>query len=219
MTEDRAERAPERFWDEFYGKSRRVWSGRPNPTLVRETAHLEPGTALDVGCGEGADAIWLAGRGWRVTGVDISAVALRRAAGHAAGAGVGDRVEWRRHDLSRSFPPGSFDLVTVHFLHSPADLPVDGVLRSSAAAVAPGGTLLVAGHAAFIAWEGEQDGDGGHHRGVRFPTPEEMLRSFELEEGRWRVEVNETAHHELTTPDGRRGTRADHVLRLRRRAA
>ncbi|GLZ03342.1 methyltransferase [Actinomadura sp. NBRC 104412] len=227
MTGGRAERTPERFWDEFYGRSERVWSGRPNPTLVREAAHLEPGTALDVGCGEGADAIWLAGRGWRVTGVDISAVALRRAAGHAAEAGVGDRVAWRRHDLSRSFPPGSFDLVTVHFLHSPADLPVGRVLRSAAAAVAPGGTLLVAGHAAFIAWDsgqdGEQDGgrdgDGGHHHEVSFPTPEEMLRSFELEEGRWRVEVNETVHHETTTPDGRHGTRADHVLRLRRLAA
>jgi SAM-dependent methyltransferase len=217
MTEDSPSQEPEEFWDEFYGKGERVWSGKPNPTLVSEAAGLEPGTALDVGCGEGADAIWLAERGWRVTGADISAVALERAAEHAGEAGVADRVAWQRHDLSRSFPDGSFDLVTVHFLHSPVELPQESVMRRAAAAVAPGGTLLVGGHAAFTAWDDDEEDTGhGHHHDVHFPTPEEMLTSFGLEDGRWRVEVNTPVSREMTTPDGKHGTRTDYVLRLLR---
>lgn len=72
----------EAFWNARYSEKERIWSGRPNPQLVAEAAGLAPGTALDVGCGEGADALWLAARGWQVTGVDISTVALARAAEH-----------------------------------------------------------------------------------------------------------------------------------------
>src|SRR5918997_1941704 len=93
-----AAQAPE--WDARYReRDGAMWSGRPNGRLVAEVASLAPGRALDVGCGEGADAIWLAQRGWTVTGVDVSAVALERAAQHAVDAGVGDRIEWRRVDL------------------------------------------------------------------------------------------------------------------------
>ena len=105
MSED-AESTLEETWDARYSESDRVWSGRPNAALVREVRGLTPGRALDLGCGEGADVIWLAQQGWRVVGTDISRVALARAAEHAAAAGVGEAVEFRHHDLSTSFPEG-----------------------------------------------------------------------------------------------------------------
>ncbi|HEX3650002.1 MAG TPA: class I SAM-dependent methyltransferase, partial [Pseudonocardiaceae bacterium] len=104
---DMSEQTAEQFWEGFYQERDAIWSGRPNPLLVREIGSLQPGSVLDLGCGEGADAVWLARQGWRVTAVDISATALERAAGHADAAGVGDRIEWVRHDLSRSVPTGS----------------------------------------------------------------------------------------------------------------
>ena len=102
----------EQFWDARYAGEHRIWSGNPNPVLVRETAQLTPSTALDLGCGEGADAVWLAQQDWQVTGVDISQVALDRATEHASDAGVADRIDWQRRDLGESFPTGSFDLVS-----------------------------------------------------------------------------------------------------------
>jgi 2-polyprenyl-3-methyl-5-hydroxy-6-metoxy-1,4-benzoquinol methylase len=134
-------------WEERYSGEVTVWSGNPNPQLVAEVSALTPGTALDVGCGEGGDVIWLAQRGWRVTGADFSANGLRRAARHAEAAGVADRADWWQVD-ARSFAAGgrSFDLVTTHFLHPP-DGGMVQVTRRLAEAVAPGGHLLVVGHA------------------------------------------------------------------------
>jgi SAM-dependent methyltransferase len=145
MTHDHT--SDEEFWDARYGQSDQIWSGNPNTVLVREVTGLEPGRALDLGCGEGADAIWLAQQGWRVTATDISGVALDRAARHAVAAGVADRVDWQRHDLGASFPDGAFDLVSAQFLHSLGDMPREKILRTAASAVAPAGVLLVVGHA------------------------------------------------------------------------
>lgn len=132
------------FWDERYAGTDAVWSGNPNQRLVEQVTGLTPGTALDVGCGEGADAVWLARQGWRTTGVDVSQVALDRAAGHAAAAGV--EVEWRLLDVVVGEPfPATYDLVSAHFLHPPADLLGD-VVRRLGDAVAPGGTLLHVAH-------------------------------------------------------------------------
>lgn len=139
----------EEFWDERYGSTDRVWSGRPNAALVAEAAGLPPGTALDVGCGEGADAIWLAGQGWRVTAVDVSGVALERAAAHTPPELVA-RIDWQRVDLREWEPDGSgYDLVSAQFvLHFPASLHAerDRLFARLASAVAPGGQLVVVGH-------------------------------------------------------------------------
>jgi 2-polyprenyl-3-methyl-5-hydroxy-6-metoxy-1,4-benzoquinol methylase len=114
--------------------------------LEVEATDLASGRALDVGCGEGADAIWLAARGWDVTAVDFADAALARVATRAAEAGLADRVETRRVDV-RSFDPDgeTWDLVTSHFLHLPDGGMLD-VTRRLGSAVAPGGTLLVVGH-------------------------------------------------------------------------
>lgn len=134
-------------WDERYSGEEQVWSGRPNAQLVAEVSRLTPGTALDVGCGEGGDVIWLAQQGWHVTGADFSATGLVRAARHADAAGVADRVDWWQVD-ARTFAAGGrqYDLVTTCFLHPPDGGMVDVVGRL-AGAVAPGGHLLVVGHA------------------------------------------------------------------------
>ena len=109
-------------WEERYRDAPALWSGRVNPPLVAEATGLAPGRALDVGCGEGGDALWLAGQGWQVTGLDWSEVALARAAEHAAAAGVTERVTWVRGDVDTWQPPAAaYDLVTAHFLHPTTD--------------------------------------------------------------------------------------------------
>lgn len=134
-------------WEERYSGDRTVWSGKPNAQLVTEASRLSPGTALDVGCGEGGDVIWLAQQGWHVTGADFSANGLARAAQHAAEAGVADRTEWWQVDARTFTADGrSFDLVSTHFLHPPNGTMAD-VTRRLCEAVAPGGHLLVVGHA------------------------------------------------------------------------
>ena len=211
MDQDTAKSA-EQYWEERYRDEGRVWSGRPNPLLVREAGPLPPGTALDLGCGEGGDAIWLASQGWQVTAVDVSDTALRRGADHARDAGVAAKIRWERHDLSRSFPEGSFDLVSAQFLHSPvaADGEREAILRRAAAAVAPGGILLVVGHAGWPSWQEEPPFD------YHFPTTGDVLDALDLESGRWHVELEEVVEREMPDPDGRPGRREDNVLRVRR---
>jgi SAM-dependent methyltransferase len=136
------------FWDDRYRSADRLWSGQPNPQLVAQTAGLTPGDALDVGCGEGADAIWLASQGWTVSAVDISAVALDRAAAHAADRGeeVARRIGWRQADLFSWDPgPQQFDLVSAQFMYLP-ETELKSLHRRLAAAVRPGGTLLIVLH-------------------------------------------------------------------------
>ena len=145
-------------YDELYRSAPAVWTGRPNRQLVVEAGDLAPGTALDAGAGEGGDALWLAARGWQVTAVDFSPVALERGAAKAAELQLADRVEWRHEDLEAWTPPeGAFDLVSANYLHA-AFADREALFRRLAAAVAPGGTLLVVGHQ-----HGEQWGHGHAH--------------------------------------------------------
>ncbi|PAZ10021.1 SAM-dependent methyltransferase [Streptomyces sp. SA15] len=212
MTDIRPTQAAE-FWETRYQGVERIWSGRPNPLLVREVRGLEPGTALDLGCGEGADAVWLASQGWRVTGVDISRTALERAAGHAAEAGVGDRISWERHELGVTFPEGSFDLVSAQFLQSPVPWDQDGALRRAAAAVAQGGTLLIVMHAGWPSWQDEPPFD------AEFPTLEGTLAALALPEESWSVETLDTVRKQSVSPEGVEGFREDNVWRIRRTGA
>jgi len=211
MTEDLSS-VSERYWEEFYRDRPRAWSGKPNSLLVEEASHLTPGTALDLGCGQGGDAIWLVSQGWRVTAVDVSPTALAVAADHAAAAGVAEAIEWERHDLAVSFPSGSFDLVSSCYLHSPVQMPRELVLRSAAAAVATGGTLLVVGHAGSPSW-------GEAHPEIHFPTPQDVLDELALPAGRWEVKRSDFVTRQLPGPDGEPATRPDNVLSVRRLVA
>lgn len=133
-------------WDHRYSSSELVWGAGPNRWVEGVCSPLSPGRALDLACGEGRNAIWLARRGWRVTGVDFSEVAVRRAAELAAGAGVSEAASWERADLLGYRPdPIGFDLVVLAYLQLP-ERQRTAVLRTAAAALATGGTLVVVAH-------------------------------------------------------------------------
>ena len=196
-------------WDRRYTDGgHTLWSGEANGALVAGIAHLNPGAALDVGCGEGADAIWLAAQGWQVTAVDISAVAVDRAHELATTAGVS--VQWVFADVSSEpLPTGPFDLVTVMY---PAirHTPNDDAIREILGAVAPGGTLLFVHHSF----------DGQHgHRPAGF-DPADYVRPTDIEHhlrDEWTIEVN--GERDRIRPAGSPGPDVpDIVLRARRTA-
>lgn len=131
-------------WDARYAQKELVWSAEPNRRFAAEVEALRPGRALDLACGEGRNAIWLAERGWQVTGVDFSEVAIAKATALAASRGVD--VEWVVADVLDDPAAGAaFDLVAVLYLQLPRDEMLRAV-RTAADAVAPGGTLVVLGH-------------------------------------------------------------------------
>ena len=139
-------------WDARYAAVENLWAAKPNRFLVAEVGDLQPGRALDLACGEGQNAIWLATLGWRVTGVDYSEVAISKARGRAERDGVD--VEFVCADLVTYEPePSAFDLVAVLYLHIGAD-ERHSVLQSAAAALAPGGTLVLIGHDTLNMTEG-----------------------------------------------------------------
>ncbi|HEY0816967.1 MAG TPA: methyltransferase domain-containing protein [Pseudonocardia sp.] len=200
------------YWDERYG-GEQVWSGNPNPLLVSYAADLQPGTALDVGSGEGADVLWLASRGWTVTGVDISEVALRRCAELAeqAGAEVAARITWQQADLLTWAPePGRFDLISVQFIHLPGPMR-ESLHRRLAAAVHQGGTLLVVSHHPA---DLEIDSMQRPHLPDMFATAEQMATV--LDPAQWDIETA-APQREATDPEGNVVTIRDAVLRAVRR--
>lgn len=202
----------QQVWEAHYGERDRVWSGRVNVRLAELVESMTPGRALDLGCGEGADAIWLAEHGWRVTAVDISQTALDRAAADAAARGLADRIDFQRHDLDATLPDGVFELVSAQFLHSPVPLDRARLLRRAADAVAPGGTLMVVDHGAAPPWTPKPD---HHHH--EFPSADEVVASLNLEDSQWdRVRVA-AVERDALGPAGQQAILADNVMILLRR--
>lgn len=194
------------YWDDKYRSRDQLFSGAPNGVLVTEAADLQPGQALDVGCGEGADALWLARRGWQVTAVDISEIALQRAA--ATAGDLADRVAWARADLTATPPPaGAFELVSVQYFPLPYQADHTAI-RRLLNAVSPGGTLLVGSHdlADFPA-DHERDFDPSDYY-----QPADIAK---LLDHNWTVQVNETRPRTAPQPAGTHHVH-DIVLRARR---
>ncbi|MGX9792285.1 class I SAM-dependent methyltransferase [Mycobacterium sp. MMS18-G62] len=198
-------------WEERYSERNRIWSGRVNFRLAEVASTRKPGSALDLGCGEGADACWLAERGWRVVAVDISETALQRAAEDARVRGLGDRIDFQQHDLSESFPVGTFDLVSAQYLHSMAHLDRPRIFEQALAAVASDGLLLIVDHAGPPPWAWKMAHDH------EFPTVEEVLDSLKLDAAEWETLRAEVAEREASGPDGHTGPLIDNVIVLRRR--
>lgn len=186
----------EDFWDSRYRESTRIWSGEPNPQLLAEVSALNPGKALDAGCGEGADAIWLAQRGWRVTAVDFSRVALEKGMAEAGRLGIDERIDWLQRDLTAWRPPCEFTLVSAQFLHLQPE--VRGLaLQHLASAAVSGGTLLVVGHnrSDLVTPSGKP------RRAEVLFDPDDIVEVLDAAE--WRIEVSEARERRVT--GGERG--------------
>jgi SAM-dependent methyltransferase len=198
------------FWDEVHAARPEAPRPQPNARLTETVTGLSPGDVLDLGCGEGGDALWLAGQGWRVTAADISDVAIERLAALARSHGLGDRVTALRHDLHKSFPHGEFDLICAHYLHTPFDFDRAAVLRSAAHALRSGGRLLVVDHGSAAPWSWNHDPD------ARYPNPREVATDIDLDAATWTVERADTPRRIATGPGGRTAEVIDHVLLIRR---
>ncbi|MEX5712694.1 class I SAM-dependent methyltransferase [Parafrankia sp. FMc6] len=203
----------ETFWENLYHEQRdnqAVWGTRVNPRLVEVATSIPAGTALDLACGAGGDTIWLARHGWRVTAVDIATTAVEQVLARAQDLGLGDRVTIEQHDLARSFPNATFDLVSAQYFHTPFAVPRAQILRAAAEALRPGGRLLVVDHGSIAPWSWNQD------PGTRFPTPTEVHIELDLAPSTWTIERADTPRREAAGPDGQRATVTDHILLIRR---
>jgi len=221
---------PADFWENRYAISDRVWSGRPNATLVDVVAALTPGRSLDLGCGEGADVIWLAQHGWQATGVDIapSAIAHARDAaaalrlGDGGGGGSGGSIHFEVADLEAELDAElnaeldteldaeQYDLVTACFLQSPVPLSREQILRRAAGRVSHGGRLLIVSHAVPPPWHA-----AAHHHET-LPQPADDLAALALDPERWVVELEEIRRRDAVGPDGEPAVLDDGVLMVRR---
>jgi SAM-dependent methyltransferase len=222
---------PEKFYRAYWeahwqAEGREVGQDRtPNPYLVSETSDLAPGTALDAGCGEGAEAVWLASAGWQVTAVDISAEVLARAAELASAGGLArSSVRWLQADLSRWEPAAPFDLVTTHYAHP--SMPQLAFYDRIAEWVAPGGTLLIVAHLRRPG--GTEAGEGHHHEhaegqhGDGAAPPEEATVTAasitaRLDAATWDFVTAEERTRDLTDRVGRATQLHDAIVRATRR--
>ncbi len=181
-------------WDERYRGEEFVWKTEPNQFLVAEVADLPPGRALDVACGEGRNAVWLAAHGWDVTGADFSPVGLTKARRLAVEHGV--EVDWVEADVVEWDPPaGAFDLVIVFYLHLPSD-DRHRVMVHVQKALAAGGTLLVVGHDTANL----TGGYGGPQDPTVLFTPEEVASDL----AELRIVRADHAQRDVDTSQGRR---------------
>lgn len=201
--------SPVEHWEQRYAGRAPIWSGRVNETTAGIVRELTPGDALDLGCGEGGDVLWLAEQGWRAHGLDISPTAVGRGRDAAADRGL-ENATFAATDLSVWQPaPDSLDLVTASFFQSMVELDRVAILRRAASALRRDGHLVVVSHAAPPSWVSE-------HPGKMVDVHEERAQ-LALPKADWAVEVAEERPRAAKDPEGNPGQHLDAVLVLRRR--
>ncbi len=211
------------YWDRIWSSDRAaaMSTSEPNPHLLREVAGLTPATAIDAGCGAGAEAIWLATQGWTVTAADIARAALAHGEERAATAGVAGQVRWVQADLSTWQPAGQYDLVTTLYAHP--EIPQLDFYRRIADWVAPGGTLLIVGHLHHDKHH-QQHGhahDGSDHGHHNEPPAEASATAANitalLDPAVWDIATAHESSRAMTGPGGLPTTVHDVVVRAARR--
>ncbi len=203
------------YWDDIWSSERAgaMSTSEPNPHLLSQVEGLAPGSAIDAGCGAGAEAIWLASAGWTVTATDVADAAIAHGERRAAEAGVADRIQWVRADLSSWEPHQRYDLVSTYYAH-PA-IPQLELYRRIATWVAPHGTLLIVGHLHH---------HGGHGQEVEHdvrPPAEASATAAAITElldaDAWEIATAEESQRSITGHGGRETTIHDVVVRATRR--
>ncbi|WP_435299031.1 class I SAM-dependent methyltransferase [Timonella sp. A28] len=209
------EHNPATYWENRYASSNNMWSGRVNKPLVDVVSRLVPGSALDLGCGEGGDAVWLAQQGWTVTGIDLSPTAVNRGRQAATQAGIpGSSLQFEAADLTTWDTTERYNLVTASFLHSwPALIPREKILHRATRFVAENGYMLVVAHADAPPWASPE-----HTHQHAFPTPQDDVTALNLDPTTWDIITCETHTRETTGPDGTPGTLTDSIVFVRRTA-
>ncbi|MGC2938886.1 MULTISPECIES: class I SAM-dependent methyltransferase [unclassified Brevibacterium] len=183
---------------------------QPNTRLIEIASHLIPGDALEVGCGNGGDTLWLAQRGWSVTAADIAATAVHRLTQLAQETHLEHRITSLRWDLNQGLPPGDFDLINAHYLHAGPGLDRPGIFRTAAHALRPGGHLVVVDHGSIAPWSWDQDPNVG------FPSPREVHTNIELDPLSSQLVRSDAQQRVASGPDGRIGEVTDHILMIQR---
>jgi SAM-dependent methyltransferase len=204
------ENASADFWEDLYTSGSMPVHPQPNAQLIGAVSDLPAGEALDLGSGNGGDAIWLARHGWHVTAVDISTTAVERLNERASKLSLDDKITATQHDVDAGFPPGRFDLINVHYLHTPFSLDRVRLLRAAAHALLPSGHLLVVDHGSTAPWSWNQGPD------LRYPSPQEVYADLDMDPLAWQAVTAETRQRMATGPDGQTAEVTDHVLMIRR---
>jgi 2-polyprenyl-3-methyl-5-hydroxy-6-metoxy-1,4-benzoquinol methylase len=209
MIDEKINMSAEAFWEDLYKRASPKTDGRPSQVLSQYVTGLSPGSALDLGCAKGDDCVWLAKQGWDVTGVDISFSALDIALQNAKRNEVSEQIQFEQHDLAKSFPQGSFDLVSAVFLQTPLSFPRVEVLRRAAGAVQVKGMLLITSHQKVAPWSW---GDPSEE----YPSARERLLELDLNPALWREIYVGTFERTLTNQQGLKASVTDAVVALER---
>ncbi|MEA1062668.1 class I SAM-dependent methyltransferase [Erwinia sp. HR93] len=203
-----AEISPIAFWEDHYQAMSPLTNGIPGKILVRFTEHLSPGKALELGCGRGDDAVWLAKKGWQVTALDLSSRALEYARANASRAGVDGNIAFTQHDLTQSFPQGQYDLIVASFLESPLTFDRFTIFRAAFDRIAPGGMLLITSHAKPPCW--------GKHADRPFLSAKEAFSQLEPVPEGWEIVFCDDVSRVMKGPQGQESDVSDSVIALRR---
>lgn len=203
------------YWDQIWtgDRAESMSTGEPNPHLIREAGGLPPGTAIDAGCGAGAEAIWLARQGWKVTAADLAGAALAFGEERATAASVAGKVHWVQADLATWEPKEQYDLVTTHYAHP--EMPQLAFYDRIASWVASRGTLLIVGHLHHDDHSTEHGDKQSHPPASASATATAI--TARLDASVWEIATAEESQRTMTGPSGHLTAIHDVVVRATRR--